>query len=250
LDALLILCVLTSLALTPLAPPATERAFAASIPSVPIEPWWPGLEIKSLPRVAAITSALQDPQAVMLLTGKTYTETITATAQELTGTGEVDITMLAGPPTTTTSSLVASPDTIRADGVSTSQLTAKVRDAGDNFVPNAFVGFTTNLGTTSHAFAEAEDGSVPQNPGGAWGTKSDIPDASGGSYIEVNATGYPTATVSWSFAGGAFRLRYRAAPDSAIALIQIDSTPITVDTYAATAQWIDFTRLGLSPGHY
>ena len=171
-----------------------------------------------------------------------------ASAQEPSGPDWDGVTIVAGPPDPGKTILVASPDNIRADGVSTSQLTAKVRDAGDNFVPNVFVGFTTNLGTTSHAFAEAEGGAVTKTPGGAWVTKSDIPDASGGSYIEVNATGYPTATVSWSFAGGAFRLRYWAAPDGAIALLQIDSTPITVDTYAATAQWIDFTRIGLSPG--
>lgn len=173
-----------------------------------------------------------------------------ASAQEPSEPDVDGVTILVGPPDPGMSSLVASRDNIRADGVSTSQLTAKVRDAGNNLVPNVFVGFTTNLGTTSHAFAEAEGGAVTKTPGGAWVTKSDIPDASGGSYIEVNATGYPTATVSWSFAGGAFRLRYRAAPDGAIALIQIDSTPITVDTYAATAQWLDFTRIGLSPGHH
>jgi protocatechuate 3,4-dioxygenase beta subunit len=70
------------------------------------------------------------------------TETITATegsAQETTS-----VTFAAGPPSASTSSITASPDTVTADGVATTTLTVTVEDAVGNPVANTAVTVSAN----------------------------------------------------------------------------------------------------------
>ena len=65
------------------------------------------------------------------------TETITATEGSVHET--TSVTFNPGAPSATTSTLVASPGSVTADGVSTTTLTVTVEDAQGNLVPNAAV---------------------------------------------------------------------------------------------------------------
>src|SRR6185437_14196039 len=63
------------------------------------------------------------------------TETITATEGSVHET--TSVTFNPGAPSATTSTLVASPVLVTANGISTTTLTVTVEDAHGNFVPNA-----------------------------------------------------------------------------------------------------------------
>ena len=80
------------------------------------------------------------------------TETITATEGSVHET--TSVTFNPGAPSATTSTLVATPGSVTADGVSTTTLTVTVEDAQGNLVPNAAVtlsgsGTANSFGTIS-----------------------------------------------------------------------------------------------------
>ena len=149
------------------------------------------------------------------------TETITATEGSVHES--TSVTFNPGAPSATTSTLVASPGSVTADGVSTTTLTVTVEDAHGNLVPNAAVTllgsgagdvfgatsgttnaqgvFTTTLSSTAAQAADtitATEGSVHEttsvtfNPGAPSATTSTLV-ASPGS---VTADGVSTATLT------------------------------------------------------
>ena len=246
LDAFLILCVLASLALTPLAPPAAERAFATSIPRVPIKPWWPGLEFLPLPEAAAPAPTIRDPQAATLLAaGPPATVTVTANPASLHADGSSTATTTGEPYTIT---LAAVPAVIRADGISTATITATVQDVGGNPLPNVTVGVTATRGTTGLSFVEGEGTEVTKSPGGAW-TEVINPLASGGKYIQSNGAFYPTASASWTFTASTISLLYAKNSLGGIAAVQVDSSPtMLIDMYSAVATFDEYIIPWLSAG--
>gem|GEM_PF-1212478 len=220
LDVLLILCVLGSLALTPLAPPAAE-AIAAPTPRVFLKPWWPGLELQSLPAAAAPAPAIRDPQAATLLA--------------------------AGPPTTVT--VTANPTSLHANGSSTAIITAIVSDTtGAPVDDGTMVGFTvtTGLGSFLYAYVESSDGTVTKT--GGFQTAQANPQASGGDLRYSNATG---DYVRWTFTGSAISLIHNTRNDAGIANVDVDGLyTTTLDMYSASEVWQVETVISntLSPG--
>jgi len=207
LDVLLILCLLTSLALTPLTPPAAE-ALAAPTPRVFIAPWWPGLEIKSLPEAAAPAPTIQDAQAATLLA--------------------------AGPPATVT--VTANPTSLHANGSSTATITATVTDLTGTAVANGtMVGFTvtTGLGSFPYAYVESSDSTVTKT--GGFLTAQASPQASGGDLRWSNTTG---DYVRWTFTGSAISLVHNTQDNAGIADVDVDGLyTTTVDMYSAVQTW-------------
>ncbi|MBM3134004.1 MAG: hypothetical protein FJZ89_01685 [Chloroflexi bacterium] len=207
LDVLLIICVLSSLALTPWAPPP-EKAFATSTLRVPVKPWWPGLEIKSLPAAAAPAPPVRDPQAATLLA--------------------------AGPPATVT--VTANPTSLHANGSSTATITATVTDLTGTAVANGtMVGFTvtTGLGSFPYAYVESSDGTVTKT--GGFLTAQASPQASGGDLRYSNATG---DYVRWTFMGSAISLVHNTQDNAGIANVDVDGLyTTTVDMYSAAQTW-------------
>ncbi|MBM3133761.1 MAG: hypothetical protein FJZ89_00390 [Chloroflexi bacterium] len=245
MDALLILCVLASLALTPPAPPVAERAFAASTPSVLIEPWWPGLELRPLPEAAAPAPTIRDPQAATLLAaGPPATVTVTANPTSRHADGASTATTTGEPYTIT---LAAVPAVIRADGISTATITATVRDVGGNPLPDVVVGVTATRGTTGLSFVEGEGTGVTKSPG-AW-TEVINPQASGGKYVQSNGAFYPTASASWTFTASTISLLYAKNSLGGIAAVQVDSSPtMLIDMYSAVATFDEYIVPWLSAG--
>jgi len=156
-------------------------------------------------------------------------------------------TLAAGPPTDVI--VDASPEEIRADGTSTSTITATVRDAACQGVPGTFVVFTTTLGTIDqYCYVEAEDPSVDKSIG--WNIES-YPEASGGQYVKTCGTAYPDATLSWTFMASAISMLYVKDSQGGVAEVLVDgSTAITLDMYAAAktaAEGVITTGLGSGP---
>ncbi|MBM4464474.1 MAG: hypothetical protein FJ014_02710 [Chloroflexi bacterium] len=171
----------------------------------------------------------------------------------LAGTGPVaalddagqngDGVLVAGPPTDVLVS--ASPEEVRADGTSTSTITARVHETGTP-VQGAFVVFTTTLGTIDqYCYAEAEGAAVNKSAG--WVTES-YAEASGGQYVRTCGSANPDATLNWTFQASAISMLYVKDTDGGVVEIKVDSgTPITVDTYAGiktTAEKVITTGLG------
>lgn len=181
----------------------------------------------------------------------------TVSAGEAEGTGMPDgwLLFLAGDPAASHSSVVSSPDTLRADGYSTSTLTGQVQDALNAPVEGAFVCFTTTLGTVDSGigYVEAESTSVvtePVSPIG-WSYLSTIAGASEGQYIEANAVISPTSTVTWTFTGDAVAVRYYKAPDAGIFEVRVDSgTWEEVDPYVASGAWAEEAWSGFGAGSH
>jgi len=178
-------------------------------------------------------------------------------AEETEGTGLPDgwLLFLAGDPAASHSSVDSSPDTLRADGYSTSTLTGQVQDALNAPVEGAFVCFTTTLGTINSGmgYVEAESTSVvtePVSPVG-WSYLSTIAGASEGQYIEANAVISPTSKVHWAFTGDAVAVRYYKAPDAGIFEVRVDSsTWEEVDPYAASGSWAEEAWSGFGAGSH
>jgi len=135
---------------------------------------------------------------------------------------------MASIPSTVT--VTATPDNILADGVSTSTITAMVRDILGNPVPDGvFVGFTTtlNLASLPYEYVEAEDPTeVITSP--AWSVSGD------GKSIYSKFAG---AWASWDFEGTAVSLIYHKQANGGVATVTVDSAvPIVLDTYAPSPQ--------------
>jgi len=181
----------------------------------------------------------------------------TVSAGEAEGTGLPDgwLLFLAGDPAASHSSVASSPDTLRADGYSTSTLTGQVQDALNAPVEGAFVCFTTTLGTINSGmgYVEAESTSVvtePVSPIG-WSYLSTISGASGGQYIEANAVISPTSKVYWAFTGDAVAVRYYQAPDAGIFEVRVDTEAWeAVDPYAASGSWTEKALSGFGAGSH
>jgi len=168
--------------------------------------------------------------------------------------------LLAGPPDPTYSSLIGDPDTIRADGVSTSTITARVRDSINDPCLDAFVGITTTAGTLNYPTIEAEDTTL--TPGVGWTTV--ISPGSGASplfgpaphavYVETRFALSPTAQLQWTFDmpidGGGVAVRYWAAPDGDKIRFELDGNLAkVVDTYDSSAHWeAELITSGISAG--
>ena len=247
LDALLILCVLASLALTPWSPPVAEKALATSSPRVTIKPWWPGLELRPLLEAAAPAPTIRDPQAATLLAAEPPTTvTVTANPTSLYADGSSTATTTSEPYTIT---LRAVPAVIRADGLSTATITATVQDVGGNPLPDVVVGVTATRGTTGLPFVEGEEGAeVTKSPGSAW-TEVINPLASGGKYVQANGAFYPTASASWTFTASTISLLYAKNSLGGIAAVQVDSSPtMLIDMYSAVATFDEYIVPWLSAG--
>lgn len=144
--------------------------------------------------------------------------------------GAGDVRMASVPSTVT---LTAAPDNILADGVSTSTITAMVRDVLGNPVPDGvFVGFTTTLDLASvpYEYVEAEDPTeVITSP--AWSISGD------GESLYSRSAG---AWASWDFIGTAVSLLYRKQANGGVATVTVDSAvPIVLDTYAPSPQRLE-----------
>jgi len=122
----------------------------------------------------------------------------------------VPVQVMSGPPTDV--SVARSPEAIAADGVSTSTISATVRDncgsagVGNLVYDGTMVGFVTRHGTLPYGYAEAESAlpSVHISAPSDWATVASG-SASGGAYLRTTHSG---AWVSWQFTGTAVSFIY------------------------------------------
>lgn len=140
---------------------------------------------------------------------------VTATVDGEEGVLGVDV--MSGPPSSL--ELIRDPVAIPADGVSTSILTATVRDANGSLVTNGtMVGFETNLGSMLHDLVEAEGPEVDRSVGD-WSPPVYNVNASGDNFIY---TDNPGAWVSWQFWGSAVSVMYRRGVGGGQAKVFVD----------------------------
>ena len=158
---------------------------------------------------------------------------VTVTAGTVSEAVPVDI--MAGEPASLI--LTRNPAVIGADGISTSTITATVRDGcpgGNLAYDGTMVGFVTTRGTMLYDFAEAEDTSKVTRSGGTWAEDVHA-NASGGTYLTTTDAG---AKLSWDFMGSAVSVMYRRRTSNGTARVYVDGVlERTLDTSAASTQW-------------
>lgn len=153
---------------------------------------------------------------------------ITATAGSATGVGYVWINI--GPAAQCVA--VANPSAIPADGLSTSNITARVLDTAGYIVPDGvLVGFTTSLGSLLYSYAE--DPQLTQSPADSWDTLYDAA-ASGGSYISTTLNG---ASILWNFYGNGVSIVYRRASGGGWVDIALDGNPLGAINMGGSLTW-------------
>jgi adhesin/invasin len=116
--------------------------------------------------------------------GSTMAEQKTITATFTGGTVTTSVTVTPAAPSSTTSTLSASPTTVTADGTAATTLTATVRDVHGNLVPGVAVTFTST--GTGNTFTPA----------------SSTTSASGVASSAMRSTVAESKTVTASFSGG------------------------------------------------
>jgi uncharacterized repeat protein (TIGR01451 family) len=139
------------------------------------------------------------------------------------------------------------PSVIAADGVSTSIITATVRDGCGNFAyDDTMVGFTTTRGSMIHDYVEVEGSQVVKSGVSDW-TSLLSGSASGG---ELLYTDSPGAWVRWEFMGSAVSVVYRRGTGGGEARVFVDGVLVrTLDFSAAATEWQRETVVatGLNP---
>ncbi len=155
------------------------------------------------------------------------------------GTEPVDFT--ASVPDTVT--VTAIPDQIVADGVSTSNLEAVVKDQfGENAPDCTMVGFVSTDETRAapgeawtvlpYELVEGEDPTEVITDGWSIDVNAGY---HGGQAIYINTTG---STASWNFTGTAVSLMYAKMADAGVATVAVDGeSPVTIDMYASPPQF-------------
>jgi adhesin/invasin len=174
------------------------------------------------------------------LTAGTVWITATVGAAE----GSIAVEVMSGPPASLV--LERAPVAIPADGVSTSALTATVRDAEGNLISNGtMVGFVTTLGSLPYGFVEAEGPEVDLSVGD-WSPPQYNVNASGGYFIY---TDNPGAWVGWEFRGSAVSVMYRRGVAGGQARVVVDGEEkAIVDLSAPSTMWQRETVVnGLDP---
>jgi adhesin/invasin len=136
----------------------------------------------------------------------------------------VPVVVMSGPPTDV--SVARSPEAIAADGVSTSTLSATVRDncgsagVGNLIYDGTMVGFVTSHGTLPYGYVEAE-ATLPSlhiSAPSDWSTVAN-PNASGLAYLHTSHSG---AWVSWQFTGTAVSFIYPRYPTGGQVRVYVD----------------------------
>ncbi len=156
------------------------------------------------------------------------TATISATAGSVTGVGYVAIGI--GPAKQCVA--FADPLVLPADGVSTSDVTARLLDTGGNpVVGDYMIGFTTSFGSMLYGFVE--DSGASQSPPGSWTTLSHAA-ASGGTYLRTNVDG---TSVYWNFSGNGVSVMYRLAAGAGIGDVYVDGTYVGSLDMDGSATW-------------
>lgn len=160
--------------------------------------------------------------SVTLTSGIVLTNSVTITA---TCEGKSNTTTIAfkpGPPDSANITFSASPAAIPADGISTSTITATVKDSGGNSVKDGlYVTFTTTIGT----FANGTTTSDPVATSGGAATVS----------LESGATGTPTITAT---VGSATNSGTPLTITSVPAQITASASPSTIAADGATTSAI------------
>jgi len=161
--------------------------------------------------------------------------TVMVTATVGTVTESVPVEVMSGPPADMV--LNRWPTVIAADGVSTSTITATVRDACGNLMwDGTMVGFVTDRGSLPYALAEAESSAVEKSVGD-WSTLTNA-SASGGSLLYAYNQANAGAWMRWGFQGSAVSVLYRRAVDGGSLRIFVDGLFIrTLDMAAASTEW-------------
>ncbi|WP_277594472.1 Ig-like domain-containing protein [Pseudomonas chlororaphis] len=143
--------------------------------------------------------------ASVVLTSSTAAGSATVDATAGTGTASVPVAFVVG--TAASVSLTASPSSITADGMSTSTLTATVKDAHGNAVPGASVTWHTSAGTLA-------SGSSSTNASGVATVVLTSSTAAGSATVDATAgTGNASALVTF-VAGAASGVSLTASPSS------------------------------------
>jgi len=167
---------------------------------------------------------------------------VTATAGSISKSVPVEI--MASEPVDMV--LDRAPAIIAADGVSTSEITATVRDGCGNFAyDGTMVGFTTTRGSMIHDYVEVEGGDVVKSVGD-W-TSLVSGSASGGELLYTDA---PGGWVRWEFMGSAVSAVYRRGTTGGTARVFIDGVQVrTLDFSAGATEWQRETVMatGLDP---
>jgi uncharacterized repeat protein (TIGR01451 family) len=126
----------------------------------------------------------------------------------------------------------ADPTSLPADGISTSTITAIVRDVAGNWAqPGTMVGITTSLGTVPWGYAEAEDTSEVTRTG-TWATNN-WARASGGQVLRTAAT---DRRLEWTFMGPAVSVLYAKDVGGGVAEVRVDGTLIKTIDMASTVR--------------
>jgi uncharacterized repeat protein (TIGR01451 family) len=170
--------------------------------------------------------------------------TILVTATAGTVSESVPVEIMASTPADMV--LDRAPAVIAADGVSTSTITATVRDGCANLAHDGtMVGFTTTRGSLIYDYAEAEDAAVEKSVGDWSSLLSGS--ASGG---ELLWTDTPGGWARWEFMGNAVSLIYRRGTNGGSARVFIDGVLVRIlDMWASATQWQRETVMatGLDP---
>lgn len=125
----------------------------------------------------------------------------------------------------------ADPTSLPADGMSTSAITATVRDvAGTRAQPGTMIGITTSLGSVPYGYAEAEGGAVTRTAG--WTILSTPPyqRASGGAVARASVS---SESISWGFTGQAVSLLYMKRTTAGSADVYVDGGLVTTINMAS-----------------
>ena len=163
----------------------------------------------------AVTNANGQAQATLTAIGSSASSiTVTATAGKLTSTVDVQIIPAAQPPTVAAVSLVSDTQAILSDGTTAAKLTAFVKDANGNLLPNIAVAFSASSGGIAPVTAN-----------------STTTDASGTATAALSTAGDPslrTITVTATVGGFTAQVQVAVVAPAQAASISISAAPTTV----------------------
>ena len=163
----------------------------------------------------AVTNANGQAQATLTAIGSSASSiTVTATAGKLTSTVDVQIIPAAQPPTVAAVSLVSDTQAILSDGTTAAKLTAFVKDANGNLLPNIAVAFSASSGGIAPVTAN-----------------STTTDASGTATAALSTAGDPslrTITVTATVGGFTAQVQVAVVAPAKAASLSISAQPTTV----------------------
>ncbi len=164
-----------------------------------------------------------------IFTKDNVNETITITASDGTHTGTSSSIVVLGPASATTSTIVASPTSITADGTSTSSITVQAKDSnGNNLVTG---GDTVTLSTNRGSI-----GAVTDNHNGTYSATLTSSTSAGTATVSGTMNGTAmTNTATVTFTPGSATTLVVSAPSTASTGTTISVTVTARDAHANTA---------------